>query len=176
MEAFSPSSLTQTHYAATLLATLLDNPESGFSTRIKVIHESISSIIPSLTNLLVLVDESISMSEDIVIQTIYVSIGPFFVGETMPEDWKGAKKKKVSSNIPDASVESIFPSSTPLKGLRLNSLSLLRTVSQSWLAQISYSFRKIFSQYPDQRTWIVEEILTSLTKLPDIKHKGSQFR
>lgn len=35
---------------------------------------------------------------------------------------------------------------------------------------------QIFANNDDQRQWIIEEILTSLIKLPDFKQKGSQFR
>ena len=35
---------------------------------------------------------------------------------------------------------------------------------------------QIFANNDDQRQWIIEEILSSLIKLPDFKQKGSQFR
>ena len=41
-----------------------------------------------------------------------------------------------------------------MKSLRLPALNLLRNV---------------FARHPDQRQWIIEELLTSLTKLPDMK-------
>ena len=56
-------------------------------------------------------------------------------------------------------MKSFGPSS--MKGLRLEALTLLRTV---------------FAIRQDQRHWIIEEILTSLTRLSDTKQKAGQFR
>lgn len=35
---------------------------------------------------------------------------------------------------------------------------------------------KIFESVPTQRDWIVEEIMTSLLKLPDINRRAGQFK
>lgn len=35
---------------------------------------------------------------------------------------------------------------------------------------------KIFANYEEQRSWIIEEILSSLIKLSDSKQKAGQFR
>jgi len=38
------------------------------------------------------------------------------------------------------------------------------------------NFVKIFANHEDQRSWIIEEILTSLIQLSDTKQKAGQFR
>lgn len=61
-----------------------------------------------------------TMSDGIVIQTVYIAIGPFFLAEVEPERGsKGKKESLVQSTI----------GATALRGLRLDSISLLRSVS-----------------------------------------------
>ncbi|KAF8315647.1 hypothetical protein DL93DRAFT_2078873 [Clavulina sp. PMI_390] len=96
----------------------------------------------------------ISLSEDIIIDMVYVAIGPFFVVETLPAgSGKGAKEK---TNV----VLDSLGGNAALRGLRLKALSLVRTV---------------FEANPSQREWIIMEILSSLVKLPDMKQKSGQF-
>jgi cohesin loading factor subunit SCC2 len=129
MEALTPSALVQTHYARSFLLAVLDDRNGEIKRSLELIHTSISAIIPLLTSLLNSVNQIITMSESIIIQMVYISIGPFFVPDAANDEGKGNKKKKLVGNIiDDAIAEDVFPSSSPLKGLRLNALSLLRTV------------------------------------------------
>ncbi|KZS93606.1 hypothetical protein SISNIDRAFT_485224 [Sistotremastrum niveocremeum HHB9708] len=105
-------------------------------------------------------DVSVSMSDSIVIQTVYVAIGPFFVMESQnTASKKSAKSKsgKVAFSTPDEAASR----KTSMKGLRLEALVLI------W---------NIFASHEEQRSWIIEEILTSLIRLPDVKQMAGQFK
>lgn len=45
----------------------------------------------------------------------------------------------------------------------------------SMAANLRYAFQ-IFALYPEQRPWIIEEILSSLIQLPNPKQKSGQFK
>ncbi|KAJ7134305.1 hypothetical protein C8R44DRAFT_770123 [Mycena epipterygia] len=117
-----------------------------------VLNEMFKSLSALLPRLSMLVNaEAVAMSDSIIIQAVYIAIGPFFVIDA-GED--GAKKEKESAVI------RTFGKSA-MRGLRLDALSLIRA---------------IFANHDDQREWIIEEILTSLIKLSDTKQKAGQFR
>ncbi len=78
---------------------------------------AISSAIPRIDDLIC--SESLAMPEGIIIQAVYVAIGPFFVVES-GIDGKGKEKK-------DSVVLSTLGSSA-MRGLRLDALSLIRSV------------------------------------------------
>lgn len=60
------------------------------------------------------------MSDAIIIQTVYIAIGPFFVVESGIEgDVKGKKQNAVLSTLGNSA----------MRGLRLDALSLIRNVS-----------------------------------------------
>lgn len=40
----------------------------------------------------------------------------------------------------------------------------------------TYRYSQIFANHEEQRSWIIEEILSSLIKLSDTKQKAGQFR
>ncbi|KAF9267598.1 hypothetical protein L218DRAFT_955463 [Marasmius fiardii PR-910] len=114
--------------------------------------QALSAILPKI-NVLVSA-ESVAMSDSIVIQAVYIAIGPFFVdGDGTHGEGKGKKEK-------EGLVVKTFGKSA-LRGLRLHALSLIR---------------EIFANREDQRSWIIEEILSSLIKLSDSKQKAGQFR
>lgn len=92
------------------------------------------------------------LPEHLLIITVYIAIGPFFVDLAVGELTGKGKAK---------ALESTSSGSIALKALRLNALALLRTV---------------YAKYETQRQWIVEEILTSLASVPDIKHKSYKLR
>ncbi|KAK4046628.1 Sister chromatid cohesion protein 2 [Microbotryomycetes sp. JL201] len=109
----------------------------------------IGAVSEALTSAIQLVSRLLQqehMSEDIVISVSYFALTPFFHEEPPTTSGKG---KKAEGNIVKRNV----------KMIRLASLGLVRAV---------------FSRYPAQRDWIVDEVLTSLLKL-DIaqKTKGS---
>jgi cohesin loading factor subunit SCC2 len=88
------------------------------------------------------------MSEQIVIVAVYVAVGPFFVeGGRASSDGKGKAKAWLTL--------------ASLKSLRMASLNLLRT---------------LFAKYPKQRHWIVEEVLSMLSRVPDLKQKHFKLR
>ncbi|KAJ6620718.1 hypothetical protein B0H10DRAFT_1911606 [Mycena sp. CBHHK59/15] len=113
------------------------------------VFTGLSAVLPRLSTLVNA--ESVAMSDSIIIQAVYIAIGPFFVADA-GED--GGKKEKESVVI------RTFGKSA-MRGLRLDALSLIRA---------------IFANHDDQREWIIEEILTSLIKLSDTKQKAGQFR
>ncbi|KAK7056612.1 Sister chromatid cohesion protein 2 [Paramarasmius palmivorus] len=118
------------------------------------IFSLLSSSLPRLTSLL-----SVGMSESIVIQAVYVGVGPFFVSEaTDHADSKSSKKGKEKESVLSKTL-----GKSAMRALRMEALGLIRS---------------IFATYPTQRAWIVEEILTSLIKLSDEKGQGGggQFR
>lgn len=82
------------------------------------IFHSVSSIIPRINDLVS--TDSMSMSEGIVIQAVYVAIGPFFVVEG-GTDGKGKERK-------GSAVLNTLGSSA-MRGLRLDALALIRGVS-----------------------------------------------
>lgn len=80
--------------------------------------QSLSAVLPRLSALINA--ESVAMSDSIIIQAVYIAIGPFFVVDA-GED--GAKKEKENAII------RTFGKSA-MRGLRLDALSLIRTVSE----------------------------------------------
>lgn len=61
------------------------------------------------------------MSDAIIIQTVYIAIGPFFIVESGADgDTKGKKQNVVLSTL----------GSSAMRGLRLDALSLIRNVSR----------------------------------------------
>ncbi|CAK5269895.1 unnamed protein product [Mycena citricolor] len=130
------------------------------------LFQVISAVFPQLSSL---VDaDSVSMSDNIIIQSVYIAIGPFFVADS-GEDGSGKKEK-------DSAIVIRTFGKSAMRGLRLHALSLIRAVSTSIdLASISDT-SQIFANHGDQRDWIIEEILTSLIKLSDSKQRAGQFR
>lgn len=126
-----------------------DQQSNGLRRAVSEIFQTLVSIFPRIDRLVSL--SGFAMSESITIQSVFIAIGPFFVAEPAM-DGRGGKGSVVISTLGGA---------TSLRGLRLSALSLIRS---------------LFANNEDQRQWIVEEILTSLIKLPDLKHKSGQFR
>ncbi|KZP01340.1 hypothetical protein CALVIDRAFT_492971 [Calocera viscosa TUFC12733] len=146
------------------LKSLVDSPLIKHVTEASksLAAQYLSSTFQSLLSLVPRIDALIShgehaMSEAIVIAATYISIGPFFVidNSSMGDDSRKAKGKAKDAAVFALGGKAGFPA------LRLSALSLIRS---------------IFANHSDQRASIVEEILTSLIKLPDIKRKGGQFR
>ncbi|KAI0770449.1 hypothetical protein C8Q74DRAFT_1202231 [Fomes fomentarius] len=115
------------------------------------IFQAVSSILPRINDLICA--DSMAMSEGIIIQAVYIAIGPFFVVESEGEG-KGKKATAVTNVI-------AMLGGSAMRGLRLDALSLIRS---------------IFANHEDQRPWIIEEILSSLIKLSDTKQRAGQFR
>ncbi|KAH7885125.1 sister chromatid cohesion C-terminus-domain-containing protein [Phlebopus sp. FC_14] len=114
------------------------------------LFQALSAVLPRVNALFSA--EGIIMSDAIIIQAVYIAIGPFFVVETAHEgDGKGKKDNVVLSTL----------GSSAMRGFRLDALSIIRS---------------IFASYQDQRSWIIEEILSSLLKLSNSHKKAGQFR
>ncbi|CAE6459153.1 unnamed protein product [Rhizoctonia solani] len=116
------------------------------------IFQTLNALLPRITAL-----ANHGISETMVIQAVFIGIGPFFVVEVVSE--KGSKvDKKGGSRV---QVLDVLGGPTSMRGLRLAALGLVRA---------------LFAAYESQRPWIVEEILGSLIKLPDMKLKAGQFK
>jgi len=127
------------------------------------------------------------MSDDIVIQIVYISIGPFFIADPQMSG-KGRSEKAVKGKTAEAAM-GVLGGKSGLRGLRMAALGLLRTVrSRSRYLEKEEEteearkltragfFKQIFGRHENQRSWVVQEVLMSLIKLPDIKKSQKQFQ
>ncbi|KAK0533447.1 Sister chromatid cohesion protein 2 [Tilletia horrida] len=105
---------------------------------------------------------SVQLSESVIISVIYVALGPFFAIE--PEEvgakgkGQGLKEKKAGGNARTA-IDAVGGASA-MRSLRLPALHLLRS---------------IFARHPEQRSWIIEEVLGSMGKLSGTKKMARQI-
>ncbi|KAI0629898.1 hypothetical protein C8Q77DRAFT_1139118 [Trametes polyzona] len=150
---FVEASPTDAHTSAILRQFIqLASPTDSVQRRLaSEVFQAISSVLPRINDLICA--DSMAMSETIIIQAVYIAIGPFFVVEAEGE----SKGKKSGANN---SVIAVLGGSA-MRGLRLDALSLIRS---------------IFANHEEQRPWIIEEILSSLIKLSDTKQRAGQFR
>ncbi|KIP08264.1 hypothetical protein PHLGIDRAFT_127100 [Phlebiopsis gigantea 11061_1 CR5-6] len=151
--AFVEASSEMPSQCSPLLRHTVHSPATECSQERRLIAETfhaVTSVLPRITQLITA--ETMAMSESIIIQAVYIAIGPFFVVDSTT-DSKGREKKD------SAVLNTLGPSA--MRGLRLEALSLIRS---------------IFANHEDQRSWIIEEILSSLIKLSDSKQKAGQFR
>lgn len=126
--------------------------------QISDLFQALSAVLPKINALVNA--ESVAMSDSIIIQTVYIAIGPFFVVESGAEHESSGRASSKKDKEKDSIVNKTLGKSA-MRGLRLDALSLIRS---------------IFANHDDQRSWIIEEILTSLIKLSDPKQKAGQFR
>lgn len=80
------------------------------------IFQTLSSVIPRINNLIRV--EFISLSDVIIIQAVYIAIGPFFIMEPTTPDGKGKKNNVIHNTLGNSAI----------KGLRLDALTLIRSV------------------------------------------------
>ncbi|KAG1898204.1 uncharacterized protein F5891DRAFT_490571 [Suillus fuscotomentosus] len=113
------------------------------------LFQAVSAVLPRINVLFS--SENIVMSDAIIIQTVYIAIGPFFVVESGEGDVKSKKDNVVLNTLGNSA----------MRGLRLDALSVIRS---------------IFANHEEQRSWIIEEILSSLIKLSNSHKKAGQFR
>ncbi|KAJ4497024.1 hypothetical protein C8R41DRAFT_824439 [Lentinula lateritia] len=120
-------------------------------------------------------DNEIPMSDAVVIKAVYVGIGPFFVSSDegshtlkqerdRDEDDRGKGKAKIrGKKVLGGSLLTATFGKSAMRGLRMDALGLIRS---------------IFAHHNDQRSWIIEEILSSLIKVSNSKQAKSadQFR
>lgn len=168
IEASSPS---HTPNSPLLQHVLHSNKLKGI---LSELFRSLSATIPRITTLLTVQ----GMSESVLIKAVYIAIDPFFVVESAEADGdtKPARKGKETKDV-DSVITKTFGKSA-MRGLRMDALELIRNVS----VQFENAFpsdnvsNQIFASYDDQRSWIIEEILSSLIKLSDSKQKAGHFR
>ena len=79
------------------------------------IFQLLSSVVPRINSLIR--SEFISLSDVIIIQAVYIAIGPFFIMEPTP-DVKGKKSNVVYNTLGNSAI----------KALRLDALVLIRSV------------------------------------------------
>ncbi|PFH53278.1 hypothetical protein AMATHDRAFT_73479 [Amanita thiersii Skay4041] len=129
------------------------------------IFQALSAVLPRINMLINAA--CVAMSDTIIIQAVYIAIGPFFIvesGDGGNTNMDGGAEKERGKKREKGEKENIVIRTlgkSAMRGLRLDALSLIRT---------------IFAHHEEQRSWIIEEILTSLIKLSDSKHKAGQFR
>lgn len=87
------------------------------------VFHALCSVFPRINFLISRSEGGVAMSDAIIIQAVYIAIGPFFVVEFGAEAGKGSKDK--SSNL----VLSALGGNSGLRGLRLAALALIRSVS-----------------------------------------------
>jgi len=129
------------------------------------LFQAVVSILPRIDTLVRRAD--FTMSDSITIQAVFIAIGPFFVADPTA-DGKNSKGSIIISTLGGPAA---------LRGLNLSALSLIRSVRDlSMTVSRFLTVVQLFANNEEQRAWIIEEILTSLIKIPDLKHKGGQFR
>ena len=139
--------------------------EKTHRAQIAEVFQVLTSVLPRINNLFCA--DTVTMSDSIIIQGVFIAIGPFFVTEVGTFDGKGKKENLVLNTL----------GHTAMRGLRLEALSLIRSVSRlSSILIFIHRVLQIFANHEDQRSWIIEEILSSLIKLSDTKQKAGQFR
>jgi cohesin loading factor subunit SCC2 len=136
--------------------------EKAHRAQIAEVFQVLASVLPRINNLVCA--DTVTMSDSIIIQGVYIAIGPFFVGEAGASDSKGKKESFVVNTL----------GQTAMRGLRLEALSLIRSVcfisvidrafiSLRYSADIHHSWRTTFMdhwrdpQLLDQAFWFQAE-------------------
>lgn len=97
-----------------------NHPHSGDLRRLlSELFQAVSAVLPRINVLFS--GENIVMSDAIIIQTVYIAIGPFFVVESGEGDLKGKKENIVLNTLGNSA----------MRGLRLDALSVIRSVRRS---------------------------------------------
>jgi len=84
------------------------------------LFQAVSAVLPRVNVLFS--GENIVMSDAIIIQTVYIAIGPFFVVESGEGDVKSKKDNVVLNTLGNSA----------MRGLRLDALSVIRSVRWSF--------------------------------------------
>ena len=92
--------------------------EKKLRAQIAEVFQVLTSVLPRINNLFCA--DTVTMSDSIIIQGVFIAIGPFFVTEVGTFDGKGKKESLVLSTL----------GPTAMRGLRLEALSLIRSVSR----------------------------------------------
>ncbi|WVQ94119.1 hypothetical protein IAU59_001197 [Kwoniella sp. CBS 9459] len=106
------------------------------------------SACSALPHLTALISKSdLTLSDSLIIQTVYLSISPLFINEPVVK-----KSRKDNGGKDGLSI---------MKALKMEALGCLRAA---------------FARYEEQRQWIVEEILSSLVRVPEQNHAQNLFQ
>jgi cohesin loading factor subunit SCC2 len=90
---------------------------SGHRRQLDETFQALSAVLPRINNLVNA--ETVAMSDLIIIQVVYIAIGPFFVVDTGGDgDGKGKKDNVVIKTL----------GKSAMRGLRLDALALIRSV------------------------------------------------
>lgn len=107
---------------------------------------------------------AVSLTESMIFSTVYLGIGTFFVSEpdtsTSPTSSENGQAALRGKKAMESLTQGTLDGAKALHALRLPALNLLRN---------------IFARHTAQRQWIIEEILSSLMKLPDMKKNRRQY-
>lgn len=152
-------------------ASLLDRVFELASPEAADVADALLTLFPGLVSRMAMLLKTEDMPEHILITAIYAAIGPFFVdlGGSVPSSTRSRSTaaNKISSSSSSShqsqgkAKDMVSAGSLTLKTLRLSALSVVRAV---------------YAKHAAQRKWIIEEILTSLTQVPDIKKKTFVMR
>jgi len=99
-----------------LLQGIVKNSHSLHRHQLSELYQALSAVIPRINDLMGA--ENVAMSDTIIISAVYIAIGPFFVVDA-DTDPKAKKDNAVIRTL----------GKSAMRGLRLDSLSLIRSVS-----------------------------------------------
>ena len=121
MYAFVEASGDVGNHTSPLLVHLIKNnmtTSKDHRRQLSETFQALSAVLPRINTLLS--TETVTMSDSIIIQTVYIAIGPFFVVDLSGGgDMKGKKDNVILSTL----------GKSAMRGLRLDALSLIRSVS-----------------------------------------------
>lgn len=100
--------------------------EKAHRAQIAEVFQALASALPRVNNLVCA--DTVAMSDSIIIQGVYIAIGPFFVAEAGANDSKGKRESFVVNTL----------GQTAMRGLRLEALSLIRSVSLIRIVDIAF--------------------------------------
>jgi cohesin loading factor subunit SCC2 len=100
--------------------------------QIAEVFQVLTSVLPRVNNLVCA--DTVTMSDSIIIQGVYIAIGPFFVTEAGASDSKGKKESYVMNTL----------GQTAMRGLRMEALSLIRSVSFISVVDFVFIFLRFF--------------------------------
>ena len=106
--------------------------EKAHRAQIAEVFQVLASVLPRINNLVCA--DTVAMSDSIIIQGVYIAIGPFFVTEAGASDSKGKKESFVVNTL----------GQTAMRGLRLEALSLIRSVRLFTFHRPGFYVTKIF--------------------------------
>jgi cohesin loading factor subunit SCC2 len=102
----------------------------GHRQQLAELFQALSAVIPRINNLVCA--ENVAMSDTIIISAVYIAIGPFFVVDAGGDaDSKSKKDNGVIKTL----------GKSAMRGLRLDALSLIRSVRSSFFI---HSFKPLF--------------------------------